>query len=232
MIAPAVRLRRTIGALSLPTIFLVILVGTPLLDPLDGRANETTTLGQAVGHGGQIAALGWAEILTGILLIAGLMTVVGAIRARGSGWASATGLVAVFSAVGLVALAMNHFLIAGLVQSNLTTDQRIEALTQFHHAGGPIAVLIMITALGFVTAAVAAWRSGISSPLVLVPAVALFLVSFAPGDAAEYASQAAGLITGTWLARDLLRQHTDSSRTGSRDQGKRLDESSTGPGRP
>lgn len=205
MTTPAYRLRRIVGALCLPTIFVVMLVGTPLLNPLDDRADESATLHQALGHSGQIAALGWAEILTGVLTIAGLMTVVGSIRTRGAGWANATGVVTVVSAAGLIGIAMNHFLISGLTSSSLSMTQRVEAFTKFHDAGGPIVVLIMIGALGFVTAAVAAWRAGLSSPLILVPAVALLVASTAPGDAAEYASQVAGLVTGAWLARDLFK---------------------------
>lgn len=201
----AYRLRRTFGALCLPATFLVMLVATPLLDPLDDSADEATTLNQAVGHAGQIAGLGWAEILTGMLTIAGLMTVVGAIRSRGAGWANATGVITVLSAGGLIGIAMNHFVVSGLTSSSLSTDQRVEALKQFHSAGGPVVVLIMLSVLGFVGAAVAAWRSGLSSRLVLVPAAALLVVSFAPGEVSEYASTAAGLVTTAWIARDLLR---------------------------
>ena len=203
--SPASRLRRRFGALCLPATFLVMLVGTPLLDPLDDRANESKTLHQAIGHASQISGLGWAEILTGVLTIAGLMTIVGAIRERGAGWANATGVITVISSAGLIGIALNHFVIAGLTSSTLTMPQRVEALTRFHHAGGPIVVLIMIGAVPFVTAAVAAWRSGMTSPLILVPAIALLVASTAPGDAGEYASQAAGLVTAAWLARDLLR---------------------------
>lgn len=201
----AYRLRRTVGALCLPATFLVILIGTPLLDPLDDSADEATTLHQALGHAGQIAGLGWAEILTAILSIAGLMTVVGAVRTRGAGWANATGVITVLSAGGLIGIAMNHFLVSGLTSSSLGAAQRVEALKQFHSAGGPVVVLIMLSVLGFVAAAVAAWRSGLSSRLVLVPAAALLVVSFAPGEASEYASAAAGLVTTAWIARDLLR---------------------------
>jgi hypothetical protein len=133
------------------------------------------------------------------------MTVVGAVRTRGAGWANATGVIAVVSTGGLIGIAMNHFLVSGLTASSLTTAQRVEALQRFHHAGGPVVVLIMLSALGFVTAAVAAWRSGLSSRLVLVPAAALLVVSFAPGEASEYAAPAAGLAMGAWIARDLLR---------------------------
>lgn len=202
----ACRLRRIVGAACLPATFAVMLVGTPLLDPLDDHANESTTLRQAVGHAGQIAALGWAEILTGILTIAGLMTVVGAIRSRGGGWANATGVITVVSSAGLIGIAMNHFVVSGLTSSSLTAGQRVEALTRFHGAGGPVVLLIMVGVLGFGTAAIAAWRSGLSSPLILIPAAALLVASSAPGDAAEYASQAAGLVLTGWLARDLLRR--------------------------
>lgn len=201
----AMRLRRVTGALSLPATFIVMLVGSPLLDPLDDRADEAVTLHQAVGHADQIAGLAWAEVLTAVLTLAGLLTLVGAVRARGAGWANATGLIALVSAAGLFGIAMNHFVVSGLSASTLPMSSRVEALQRFHSAGGPIVVLIMLSGIAFVTAAVASWRAGLSSPLVLVPAAALLLLSTAPGEAAGYAGMVAGLVLGSWLARDLLR---------------------------
>jgi hypothetical protein len=204
----AFRLRRTFGAVCLPSVFVVMIVGTALLDPLDDSANERNTLVQATGHASQIAALGWAEICTALLTLAGLLTVVGSARRRGAGIANATGVLAGIAVVGMVGIALNHFVVSGLTRSNLTSHQKIEAFTQFHHAGGAIIVFIMLGALGFVTAAITAWRSGLSHKLVLVPAVAFLVVSFAPGEVAEYASFAAGLVMAVWIARDLLRENT------------------------
>ncbi|MGN6782090.1 MAG: hypothetical protein ACTHJH_11350 [Marmoricola sp.] len=140
-----------------------------------------------------------------MLTVAGLMTVVGAIRHRGAGWANATGVITVLSAAGLFGIAMNHFVLAGLTSSTLPEPQRVEALTRFHSAGGPVVILIVLSVVGFVTAAIAMWRSGLSSPLLLVPAVALLVLSTAPSEVASYASMAAGLVLTAWMARDLLR---------------------------
>lgn len=203
--SPAYRLRRVVGACCLPAAFAVMIVGSALLDPLDDSANEATTIHDAVGHAGQIAALGWAEVLSAFLVLGGLMTVVGAVRGRGAGWANATGVLAILSSAGLLGIALNHFVVSGLTSSNLGLDARIEALTRFHHAGGPIVAFIMISALGFVTAALAGWRSGLTSRLVLVPAAAFLVISFAPGEAAQYAAMAAGLVMTAWLAGDLVR---------------------------
>ena len=201
----AYRLRRTFGALSLPAVFVVMILGTALLDPLDDAADETDTLSQAVGHASQIAALGWAEIATALLTLAGLLTVVGAIRTRGAGVANAVGVLGCFSAVGMIGIAANHFVVSGLTSADLPTAQKVEAFTAFHHAGGAMILFIVIGALGFVLAAVAAWRSGLSHRLVLVPAVAFLVVSFASGRVAEYTAYAAGLVMAAWIARDLLR---------------------------
>lgn len=201
----AFRLRRIIGAGCLPATFLVMIAGTALLDPLNDSANEPDTLAQAVGHAGQIAALGWAEILTAVLTLAGLLTLVGRVRGRGGAWANATAVLAVVAAVGMIAVAFNHFVVSGLTESALTTSQRVEAFTRFHQAGGPIIAFILMGELGFVLAGVTAWRSRLSSPLVLIPTAALLIISPAPGQAAEYASYVAGLVMATWIARDLLR---------------------------
>ena len=200
----AYQLRRRAGALCLPATFVVMIAGTALLDPLDDTANETVTVHDAVGHAGQIAALGWLEILTALLSLAGVLTVVGAVRARGAGWATATAVFAALASVGFVGIALNHFVVSGLTDSTLSTDQRVEALTRFHHAGGPLVVLFIIGVLGFVLAAVAAWRSRLSSPLVLVPAAGLLVASVAPGDVAEYVAFVAGLVMAAWIARDLF----------------------------
>ena len=201
----AFRLRRTVGALSFPAVFLVMIAGTALLDPLDDSANERTTLAQAVGHAGEIGALAWAEILGALLTLAGLLTVVGYARHRGAGIANATAVLGALSAVGMVGIALNHLVVAGLTSAHLGAAQKVEAFTRFHNAGGAVVVFIMIGALGFVTAALTAWRSGLSHRLVLVPAVAFLVLSFAPGPVAEYAAFAAGLVMASWIACDLLR---------------------------
>ena len=202
---PAFRLRRSIGAVCLPATFLLMIAGTALLDPLDDSADEANTLAQAVGHAGQIAALGWVEILTAVLTLTGLLTLVGCVRGRGAGWANATAVLAAVATVGMIGIGFNHFVVSGLTHADLSTAQRVEALTRFHHAGGPIIAFILLGALGFVLAGVTAWRSRLSSPLLLVPTTAFLIISFAPGQAAEYASYVAGLVMAAWMARDLLR---------------------------
>lgn len=201
----AARVRRTVGAACLPATFALMIVGTAVLDPLDDSANESDTLHQAVGHAGQIAVLGWAEVLSAVLILGGLLTLVGAVRSRGAGWANATGVFAALSAVGTVGVAVNHFVVSGLTSSGLTPGQRVEALTRFHHAGGPIIVLLIVGILSFPLAAVTAWRAGLSSRMVLVCAAAFLVASFAPGVAAEYVAYTAGLVMAAWIARDLLR---------------------------
>jgi hypothetical protein len=200
----AVRLRRLLGACSLPGLFVLMLAGTAI-DPLDDSASSSTLFRQATGHVGAVHALAWLELLAAPVCVAGLLTVVGAIRRRGAGWANAVGVLGVFAGIGQAALALNHLVVVGLMGTDLSSAERVDVLEAFHSAGGPIPVLFFVTALAYPLAGVAAWRAGITSRAVLVPSLLFLLTASAPtAGAAQYVPIVVGLVLGGWLAHDLL----------------------------
>lgn len=152
-------LRRSVGAACLPALFLVMLVGTAL-QPVDNDADSTTIFQQAAGHLGALHVLAWLELLTAALCIVGLVTVAGAVRGRGAGWATAAATLGVLAGLGQAAISLNHFVVIGLANADLSAGQRAAALDSFHSAGGPIVVLFFLIALALPLAAVAAWRAG------------------------------------------------------------------------
>ncbi len=46
------------------------------------------------------------------------------------------------------AIAVNHFVVTGLVRSGVTATDAAKVLDAFHTAGGPVAVLFMLGLLG------------------------------------------------------------------------------------
>jgi hypothetical protein len=197
-------LRRSFGAACLPALFLVMIVGTAI-QPVDDNADSATTFRQAAGHLGALHVVAWLELLTGVLCIAGLLTVTGAIRGRGAGWATAAGALGVLAGLGQAVISLNHFVVIGLAGTDLTAGQRTAALDAFHQAGGPVVVLFFLLALALPLAGVAAWRAGLASRAILVPALLFLLTATIPGaGVAQFVPLVVGLVLGGWLARALI----------------------------
>lgn len=196
-------LPRSLGAACLPALFLVMIVGTAI-DPLDDSADSATTFRQAAGHLGAVHVLAWLELLTGVLCIAGLLTVTGAIRGRGAGWATAAGGLGVLAGLGQAVISLNHFVVIGLAGTDLAAGQRTAALDGFHHAGGPVVVLFFLLPIALPVAGVAAWRAGLTSRAILVPALLFLLTATIPGaGVAQFVPLVVGLVLGGWLAKAL-----------------------------
>ncbi len=197
-------LRRVAGALSLPAVFLCLAVGT-LIDPLDDSAAPGPTIDGAWGHAAAITTLAWVEMLTAVLTIAGLLTLVGAIRYRGAALANATGVLAVLTGIGLTAISFNHFVIAGLVGSGLKGADAVTALSSFQTAGGPVVILIMLPPLTYLIAALASWRAGLLPRAGLVLGVLFAMITSVSGSVlADIATIVVGLLLTGWMAKGLL----------------------------
>jgi hypothetical protein len=196
-------LRRSLGAACLPALFLVMIVGTAI-GPLDDNADSATTFRQAAGHLGAVHVLAWLELITGVLCIVGLLTVTGAIRGRGAGWATAAGALGVLAGLGQAVISLNHFVVIGLAGTDLAAGQRTAALDGFHHAGGPVVVLFFLLPIALPVAGVAAWRAGLTSRAILVPALLFLLTATIPGaGVAQFVPLVVGLVLGGWLAKAL-----------------------------
>ncbi|MEP9383191.1 hypothetical protein [Nocardioides sp. KR10-350] len=201
----AVRLRRYLGAACLPGVFVLMILGTLVVDPLDDSASSTTMFEQAAGHLGTIQVLAWLELLCAPVGVAGLLAVVGAVRRRGAGWANAVGVLAVLTAVGQVAISLNHLVLVGLAKADMSAAQRVDALDSFHHVGGPMPVLFFLSALAYPLAGVAASRAGLVPKAVLVPSLLFFLTVFLPdSEIGQYVPLVVGVVLGGWIGRGLL----------------------------
>lgn len=202
--ARARAVRRLVGAASLPALFLVMVVGTAI-DPLDDAAPAGPTMAAASRHAGAITTLAWLELLAAALCVGGLLTLVGAIRGRGAGFANAVGVLGVLTAVGMGGIGINHFVVAGLSQSGLSAANTAKALDAFHSAGGPLIILFFLPPLTFLLATVAAWRAGLVPKAALIVGVLFAVTSVVPGPApVAYISLGVGLVLTSWIAKALL----------------------------
>lgn len=196
--------RRLAGAAALPALFLIMVLGTAI-DPLDDSAPAAATIAAAWGHAGTVTTLAWLELLGSALCVAGLLTLVGAVRHRGAGFANAVGVLGILTGVGMAAISLNHFVVAGLTRSGLTAVDAAKALDGFHNAGGPIIALFMLPALTYLLATLAAWRAGLVPKAALIVGVLFAVTSVVPGPAAvEYISLGVGLVLTAWIAKGLL----------------------------
>ncbi|GAB3272982.1 hypothetical protein GCM10027449_10090 [Sinomonas notoginsengisoli] len=196
----AFRVRRIAGAACLPLLFLEMIVGS-LVVPLAESATSPQTLAFAADHPAALSALAWMELLGAAICIGGLLTLVGAIRARGAWLANVLGILAVPFGVGMAAISLNHFVALGLTRSGIPATDAAAALDGFHAAGGPLPILFMLGPVIFLLVALAAWRAR------LVPAAAIALgVLFAalaavPGPQwTGMAAYAVGFVLTAWVA--------------------------------
>ncbi len=199
-------LRSRLGAACLPGLFLVMIIGTAI-QPVDNNASSAATFRQAAGHLGSLQVLAWLELLTGALCIAGILTLTGAIRSRGAGWATAAGVLGILAGLGQAVISLNHFVVVGLATTNLTAGQRVASLDAFHHAGGPIVALFYLLALAVPFAGVAAWRAALAPKTILVPSLLFLLTVTIPGAGpAQYIPLVVGVVLGGWLAKAIVQR--------------------------
>lgn len=196
--------RRAVGAAALPGLFVVMIVGTAI-DPLEDSSPPAATIAAASGHAGAITALAWLELLGAALCVGGLLTLVGAVRRRGAGFANASGVLGVLVGIGMASIGVNHFLVAGLVGSGLSAPDAVKVLEGFRGAAGPIPVLFMLPPLAYLLATLTAWRAGLVPRAALVLGVLFAVVVVVPGPPlVSFISLGVGLVLTAWIAKGLL----------------------------
>jgi len=166
---------------------------------LDDSANSATTLAQAAGQATSVNILAWMKLAGAVITIAGVLALVGVIRERGAGWANALGTLGVLSGVGMSAIAVNHFVVTGLVRSGVTATDTAKVLDAFHTAGGPAAVLFMLGPIVYLLASVAASRAGLVPKAAIILGVLLrALARVAPASQGSGWSALADRIVAAW----------------------------------
>lgn len=166
---------------------------------MDDSANSATTLAQAAGQATSVNILAWMKLAGAVITIAGVLALVGVIRERGAGWANALGTLGVLSGVGMSAIAVNHFVVTGLVRSGVTATDTAKVLDAFHTAGGPAAVLFMLGPIVYLLASVAASRAGLVPKAAIILGVLLrALARVAPASQGSGWSALADRIVAAW----------------------------------
>lgn len=194
--------RRWAGALSLP-LLMAALIGATLADPLDDRAPNADQLRQAAGHLPALRLTFLLELLAAALMIAMTMTMVGALRGRGSGIANAGAVLGTLGGVGMSLIAMAHVYLYAIVASG--TPDGAAILAARDAAAGAVVPLFFAGPLAVLTFPIAAVRAGLVRwPVLVVMGVflGLQLVPNLPGG--ELPSLLAALVAYVWIAGRLL----------------------------
>ncbi|WP_369045783.1 hypothetical protein [Sinomonas sp. P10A9] len=196
----AVRFRRVAGAVCLPLLFIDVIIGT-LLVPLEDSASAAQTLAFAAASPVAMTILAWMELIGAALYIAGLLTVVGAIRGRGAWPATVLGVLGVPFGLGMAVLSVGHFAALGLVSSGISRGDAAAALDAFHAVAGPLPILFMLTPLVYLFLALAAWRGGLVPPAALGLGILFAAMTAVPGPQwLQMAAYAVGLVLTAWTA--------------------------------
>lgn len=196
----AMQLRRRTGALCLPLFFLALVVAT-LADPLDDSASAPAQLRQAVGHLSQLRITFLTELVAAALFIGAVMTVVGAIRARGAGWANAAGVIGALGGVGLALISMAHVYLYALVASGTADGDAVLAARD--SVAGAIVPLFFAAPVAVLLVGVAAFRAGLVPWPALVVVGVFVVLELVPTPFDELPALVAGLVLFGWLAISL-----------------------------
>lgn len=120
-------------------------------------------------------------------------------------FANATGVLGILTGIGMVAIGVNHFVVAGLSGSGLSAPAAVKALEGLQNAAGPLPVLFMLPPLTYLLATLAAWRAGLVPRAALVLAVLFAVVVMVPGPmVVQLISLAVGLALTAWIAKGVL----------------------------
>ena len=205
--------RRWAGALALPLFFVALIVAT-LADPVEDSAPARDQLRQAAGHLSQLRVTFLAEFVAAGLFIAVLMTLVGAVRGRGSGLAGAAGVVGILGGVGLSMIGTSHVYLYALAASG--TGDAARVLDARDAAAGGLVVLFFAAPLAIVLFCAAVVRSGLVGWPLLVVAAAFLVLEIVPTPAGELPALIAGLIAFGWIAFALVGAAGQGAREPSR----------------
>lgn len=194
--------RRWAGALSLPLLF-AALVGATLADPLDDRAPVAEQVRHAAGHLPQLQLTFLFELLAAGLMIAATMTIVGAVRGRGSAVANAGAVLGTLGGVGLSLIAMAHLYLYAIIASG--TGDAAAILAARDGAAGALVPLFFAAPLAVVVLAVAAVRARLVLWPVLVISGVFLVLEFVPVlPGGELFPLLAGLVAYTWIALRIV----------------------------
>jgi hypothetical protein len=198
--APAVRRRAC--ALALPSIPLVLLIGT-LVSPTDSIDNAAQ-LRAAAAHAGRWQAAALLELLTAALFPLAAAGIVHLVRRRGAALAHVGALFAGLGTLGMTAIALRHLFIYGLTAADQTTALRVLDRLDTH-AGAAAMPLMIAGPLAWIALAGAAARAGYVSRWVVLGAVAFAVADMLPIPAAEELQGLIGIATfGTISVRMLV----------------------------
>lgn len=193
--------RRRSGALSIFAFLAALLAGT-LLQPTDSHAN-VDQLRAAVLHPGAMLASAWFEIAAGILAPVVVLTLVSAVRHRGTVLAHVGGAIGIIGSVGMTLIGVHTIFVVALAERG--GPAALAVLDQMNQLAPVVVLFFFALPVALVILAGAVARAGLA-PLWVVPAAIAFLVvDQTPLPEAELIQMAIGIVTFGWISVRILR---------------------------
>jgi hypothetical protein len=199
-------LRRVLGPLTLPAMFVCLLATGPL-DPFsDDSAKPSAQLPQMLGHVGDVRAMSALELVAAALMVGVVLFFVGGTRGRGRGLGNAGAVIGTLGTIGLSFIAVHHLVMAALADLPPTTGTQV--LDALDAAVGPgIFPLFFAAPAAILLFVIAGFRAGFVPLPALALGCAFYVGELVPGlPHGELVPLLLGLVASTWIAVTLLRR--------------------------
>lgn len=198
----ALRARSLATTIALPLAPLIVLFAFVFFDHISDDATEARQVQQAAAHLGTVLPFAALYLLFGILNVALVVRVTGAIRGRGSAWANLGAVVGILGSAAVMLGAARRAMFWVLLKSD--PANAVAVMTKLDKSVyAVIVVLILGIPLGYLTLGIAAFRAGIA-PWPVLAAMVLLVLSFMA--AVNAAAAALGVIAFSWIAWQLRRE--------------------------
>ncbi len=199
-------LRRVLGPLSLPALFLCLLATGPV-DPFsDDGAAPSAQLPQMLGRVGDVRVMTVLELAAAVLMVGVVLFFAGGTRERGRGLGNAGVAVGAVGIIGLAFIAVHHLVMVALAGFAPATGAQV--LDAIDEAAGPgIVALFMAAPVAILLLVIAGFRAGFVPLPALALACAFFVGELVPGlPRGELVPLLLGLVAAVWVAVTVLRR--------------------------
>lgn len=199
-------LRRVLGPLSLPALFLCLLSTGPV-DPFsDDGATPSAQLPEMLGRVGDVRVMTLLELAAAVLMVGVVLFFVGGTRERGRGLGNAGAVVGALGVVGLAFIAVHHLVMVALAGLAPTTGAQV--LDAIDEAAGPGVVALFFAApVAILLFVIAGFRAGFVPLPALALGCAFFVGELVPGlPQGELVPLLLGLVAAVWVAVTVLRR--------------------------
>ena len=200
---PPGAVRRIAGAVSLPLMFVLLIIGN-VLDPVDPSQHYARQQQALTGHESAMGASVVLQLIGAGVLIAVVLAIAGRTRGRGRIAAGFGVPITVIGAIAMVMTGLHGLFQLALLPQPVATAAAV--LEQLDSLVGPMFLVLLFTApVGLFVLALASWRAGFMPLPAFILAAAFLVGELTPVlPMGELIPVVLGLISFGWTAVVLL----------------------------